>query len=161
MNDYTIVVQEYFQQRVITWLETVGKDVFDIDHYWVRYEFAPGRGQIHAHLLAIVKDQTIFEQCYDDLQCEGGNHIRSQRLAKWAEESFGLTASVSEGFDSKFTDYKDIPRAEKHINNPVTLRYTDLPATESVQVNDGEALLHFCELHDCSKFCLRPGNEKW
>ena len=35
VNDYTIVIQEYFQQRVITWLETVGKDVFDIEHYWV------------------------------------------------------------------------------------------------------------------------------
>ena len=49
MNDYAVVVQEVFQQRVITWLETVGKEVFGIKHYWVRYEFAPGRGQIQGY----------------------------------------------------------------------------------------------------------------
>ena len=87
--------------------------------------------------------------------------MRTQRLAKWAEESFGLTASVGDNFDDKFTDYKDIPRGEKHINNPVTMRFSDIATSESEQDNDGEALLHFCELHDCSKFCLRPGNESW
>ena len=48
-NNYAIVIQEHFQKRVVTWLETVGKDIFGIKHYWIRYEFAPGRGQIHAH----------------------------------------------------------------------------------------------------------------
>ena len=31
INDYAIIVQEYFQQRVQLWLETIGKDVFGID----------------------------------------------------------------------------------------------------------------------------------
>ena len=42
LNDYSLVVQEFFQQRVDLWLKTVGKQVFGIEHYWVRYEFAPG-----------------------------------------------------------------------------------------------------------------------
>ena len=42
LNDYSIMVQEYFQKRVELWLNTVGKQIFGIEHYWVRYEFAPG-----------------------------------------------------------------------------------------------------------------------
>ena len=53
INDYTLIVQEYFQQRVMAWLKTIGKIIFGIKHHWLRYEFAPGRGQIHAHMLAI------------------------------------------------------------------------------------------------------------
>ena len=43
VNDFTIIVQEYFQKRVQNWLKTVGKKVFMIKHYWLRYEFAPSR----------------------------------------------------------------------------------------------------------------------
>ena len=53
INDYTLIVQEYFQQKVELWLETVGKDVFRITNHWLRYEFVPSRGQIHAHMLAV------------------------------------------------------------------------------------------------------------
>ena len=44
VNDYTVVVQEYFQERVEQWLNSVGSTIFGIEHYWIRYEFAPGRG---------------------------------------------------------------------------------------------------------------------
>ena len=39
-NNYTIVVQEYFQKRVQNWLYTVGKDIFKIKHHWCSFEFA-------------------------------------------------------------------------------------------------------------------------
>ena len=64
INDFTLVIQEYFQARVKIWLETVGKDIFDIEHYWLRYEFAPGRGQIHCHLLAITKQKEMLKQYF-------------------------------------------------------------------------------------------------
>ena len=44
VNNYTIVVQKYFQRRVQNWLDTVGKDIFKITHHWCRFEFAPIRG---------------------------------------------------------------------------------------------------------------------
>ena len=72
VNDYTIVIQEYFQRRTEIWLDTVGKLIFDIKHYWARYEFAPGRGQIHCHLLAIPNSHAIFEECHKLLQTENG-----------------------------------------------------------------------------------------
>ena len=67
VNKLSIVVQEYFQLRVKTFLETVGKTIFGIDHYWVRFEFAPSRGQIHAHLLGI-SSKCDFQQQYFDLK---------------------------------------------------------------------------------------------
>ena len=33
VNDYTLIVQEYFQQRVKNWLDTIGNKIFKIKHY--------------------------------------------------------------------------------------------------------------------------------
>ena len=44
LNDYALVVQEYFQARLDIWMETVGRNILNIAHYWVRFEFVPGRG---------------------------------------------------------------------------------------------------------------------
>ena len=35
VNDYTLIIQEYFQQHVKYWLETVGSSVFKIEHHWL------------------------------------------------------------------------------------------------------------------------------
>ena len=126
VNDYSIVVQEYFQQRVVAWLETVGKDVFNIKHYWVRYEFAPGRGQIHAHMLCIPADHVIYEQCYLDIKCENGLEKRNERLSKWAFEHLGLTASVCDGFDT----------IDVESNPPAALRFSELSELERKQDAD-------------------------
>jgi hypothetical protein len=64
INEYAIVVQEYFERRVEIWMKTVGKEMLGIAHYWMRFEFAPGRGQIHVHLLAISSDQAIYKLCH-------------------------------------------------------------------------------------------------
>lgn len=151
VNDYSIVVQEYFQNRVVSWLETVGKEIFDIKHYWVRYEFAPGRGQIHAHLLAIPEDMSVFAECYNDFKVDRDQNRRAQTLADWASRQFGLTASVGPHFDQ---------RGEQKEDNPsVSLRFTDICQATSANSNeiyeDGQKLLHFCQFHTCSKFCMK------
>jgi len=140
LNEYALVVQEYFQQRVEIWLRTVGKVVFGIKHYWARYEFAPGRGQIHTHLLAITNDNSIHEQCHLDLKRENGKEIRAKRLADWAERKFGLTASVSSNFDNICTEV-----------HPSSLPYSK--ANSSVDLDN---LLKTCNYHECSGFCMRP-----
>jgi hypothetical protein len=65
INEYSIVVQEFFQRRVDLWLATVGKDVFKIKYHWLRYEFAPSRGQIHAHMIAICDNIDMLQKCYE------------------------------------------------------------------------------------------------
>ena len=68
INDYTLIVQEYFQERVKIWLSTIGAKVFHIKHYWLRYEFAPSRGQIHAHMLVIHYNPKVMEPYYTNIK---------------------------------------------------------------------------------------------
>ena len=151
LNEYTIVVQEYFQKRVQLWLEMVGKEIFGIEHYWVRYEFAPGRGQIHAHLLAISRDNDIYADCYTVMQEQNGITTRAELLSEWAESTFGLTACVDDGFD-------EIEICKNA--SPVSVRFTDINKNDESVQTDGQRLLKFCQTHICSKFCLRNGNAK-
>jgi hypothetical protein len=62
VNDYSIIIQEYFQSRVSDSLENYAKEVFGIHHYYARLEFAKIQGQIHVHILAMLgKKSSIIE----------------------------------------------------------------------------------------------------
>ena len=91
VNDYTIVVQEYFQKRVQNWLDTVGRDIFKIKHHWCRFEFAPSRGQIHAHMLVITDHNKLLKEAMDKI---GPMKNMSEFIAEWIEKSFGMTATM-------------------------------------------------------------------
>ena len=65
VNDYTLVVQEYFQERVKIWLFTIGAKIYYIQYYWLRYEIAPSRDQIHAHILAIHDNPSAMKPYYE------------------------------------------------------------------------------------------------
>jgi len=67
LNNYCIVVQEFFHLRVGAFLDTIGFHIFGIKHYWGRFEFAKSRGQIHLHLLGIVEDAAKPEGIYEQL----------------------------------------------------------------------------------------------
>ena len=140
------MVQEYFQTRVTLWLNTVGKRVFGIDHYWVRYEFAPGRGQIHAHLLAISNDQSIYSLCHEARKQEDGEKLRAQWLAQWASSKFGLSATVSEDFESIEVNNE---------NSPVRMRFTDIEPSNEARTADFNRMRKHVMYHQCSGFCLR------
>jgi hypothetical protein len=58
VNDYSIVIQEYFQARVTDFLENCSKQVFGIEHYFARFEFAKRRGQINVHILAVLGEKS-------------------------------------------------------------------------------------------------------
>src|SRR5688572_21531971 len=80
VNDYTLIVQEYFQERVKIWLSTIGTKIFHIKHYWLRYEFAPSRGQIHAHMLAIHENPYVMEPFYN---CSNNKKKQEEFLHQW------------------------------------------------------------------------------
>jgi hypothetical protein len=62
VNDYSIIIQEYFQARVSDFLKNYAKELFGINHYYARFEFAKIRGQIHVHMLAMLgKNSSIIE----------------------------------------------------------------------------------------------------
>jgi hypothetical protein len=103
-------------------------------------------------LLAITKDQHIHEHAYELSQQEDGGNKRSQFLAKWAREKFGLTASVSEGFDDRDVN-KD--------NTPVRMRFIDIDCNDKHAVHeDGQNLLRFCQYHNCSGFCMKCSDKR-
>jgi hypothetical protein len=96
VNDYSIVVQEFFIKRLEDWLDTVGKRVLGIEHYWCRLEFAKGRGQIHAHLIAIVR-KDLVEEVQTQIRQEHMNAEDEARVVgEWAVRRFGLSAKISE-----------------------------------------------------------------
>ena len=152
VNDNTIVVQEYFQQRVEIWLRTVGALVFDIKHHWVRFEFAPGRGQIHAHMLVITGDQRIYQLCHEARKSsDTGERQRSELLAGWAKRVMRLTASVDSDFDDRVVD---------PLSPPVRVRFTDVPSHPDGLRNDCQDLMKFLQVHECSGFCMRS-SKRW
>ena len=85
----------FFIKRAEDFLNTVGKEVFGIEHYWGRIEFAKGRGQIHLHLLAIL-NKMITKDLQDELNDGGRSHAdQSKLVGDWAERIFGMTSSVN------------------------------------------------------------------
>lgn len=150
LNDYAIVVQEYFQKRVELWLEIVGKKVLDIAHYYIRYEFAPGRGQIHAHLLAIINDKTILRLLHHEKQISKEKWV--EHLADYCQKKIGLTASMDQSLPQS-----DLNPGE----SPCTIRFRDVMQTEPEIHQDNERLMQFCQMHQCSLgFCLKPDKHK-
>ena len=153
INDYSIVIQEYFQERTELWLKTVGKELFGIEHYWVRYEFAPGRGQIHAHLLAIPKEQHIFKLCYEETKKEGNEEIRAAMMSEWSKKKFGLTVMVGPDFDNLEV---------KKENCPSMICFMDVPVNAFARGQDEQRLMKHLQVHGCSNFCLRKDKHgKW
>ena len=91
VNDYAIVIQEFFIHRTEDFLNTVGKDMLGIEHYWLRFEFAKGRGQIHAHILVILK-KFLQNEIQQVDAAKGNREKEAKAVAKWAEKHFGMTA---------------------------------------------------------------------
>jgi hypothetical protein len=139
VNEYSIVVQEYFQARVQIWLDTIGKHVFKIKHYWVRFEFAPSRGQIHAHMIVIADTQEMMKL----ISRAPSNEKKAELLAMWVEESFAMTAELK------------IPEEEHNIENlkhPSQYNFSETLDSPSLDIFN---CLNKCQQHVCSKYCLR------
>ncbi len=58
LNDFSLIVQDYFHKRVEAFLEHICKKIFGIKHFWGRMEFSKLRGQIHIHLVGIIEGAT-------------------------------------------------------------------------------------------------------
>jgi hypothetical protein len=127
----------------------VGKDVFNIAHYWVRFEFAPSRGQIHAHMLATCADQKWLKDMY------AARHDPAKKVKiaeKWAE-TLGMTASVS---DKELQLHGDNTIREFDASNhPAGTRYKDATDKEVDCMN----LIHAVQYHKCTGYCMKPDPE--
>jgi hypothetical protein len=156
INEYTIVIQEYFQKRVQNWLDTVGKMVFKIKHHWLRFEFAPGRGQIHAHCLLIVdnmdtqKEQHMMKQLQDAMKRDISNdleHERAKVYQRWAENDLCITTRIPDKTD----DPDRINIKIKKEDHPANKRLSEI---NDIDI-DGAKLLLTTQTHLCTEYCMR------
>lgn len=147
INEFTLVIQEYFQIRVKQWLTTIGKTIFKIKHHWLRFEFAPGRGQIHAHMLAIVDNKGVMRYAYD-LHSNGHTQLHAELLGRWAQDTFSMTcdASTDGELDQQTCTNQDHPASH----------YFHECINKCIEDNeDADRLLFTCQFHRCSNYCLR------
>jgi hypothetical protein len=141
INKFTVVIQEYFQARVMAWLETVGKTLIRIKHHWLRYEFAPSRGQIHAHMLVICDNKEIMKKCHD---LKHDKKLMASFLARWLGDTLGMTAMVNK--DHATIDLKK----EDH---PSTVKFGSL--LDKDHAKDVTVCQLTFQKHKCSKYCMR------
>jgi hypothetical protein len=83
-------------RRAKSFMATVIKTALGIEHYWGRVEFAPGRGEIHLHILAIAKDMAYLQDFYHVKTAED----KAAVVDKYAREHLDMTADVN------INDYK-------------------------------------------------------
>ncbi len=133
VNDHTLIAQEHFQQRIQLWLDTVGKKVFGIKHYWLRFEFAPSRGQMHAHASCIHEDPNVLQEYH---RLRANKTLQALYLQEWAERSFGMTASSPKNAELEKTSGK----------HPSTQCYSDLTNVP----RDKAACLVRLQDHECN-----------
>jgi hypothetical protein len=126
------------------WLETVGHGVFDIKHYWLRYEFAPSWGQIHANLLAICGDHSLNMAMH---KLKRNKEAQAKFLQSWSKEAYSYTAEVEQNFDELNIDKENSPCAEQFSD------ISDLSV-------DGQRILKFCQNHSHSGYCLKCPKSK-
>ncbi len=73
-----------------SFMKTVMKKALQIEHYWGRVEFAPGRGAIHLHIVAIAKNKAYFQEFYN----ASSLHQKAEVLYNYAIDHLDLTADV-------------------------------------------------------------------
>lgn len=136
---YPLYVNDYFMRRAKDFMESVVKKALGIEHYWGRVEFAPGRGQIHLHLLAIAEDKAYLNEYYQAVTSAD----KAQVIADYAEQMLDMTADV-DAIDDR--DYH-----ESKVRSPLFERYSECQDPKK----DADALAQACMMHHCNCGCLR------
>ena len=150
VNQYSAVVQEYFQKRTESYLATVGLEKMGIRYHWGRYEFAKSRGQIHMHLLGITtEDMNPNKYCLNN---------DAVALQKWAQEKFGLSAVHPLSDENKQVQPENIPPPEgtfecaKKHKHPCNFRLLDMKDIDGVKQYTSD-LYNTVQHHKCNAYC--------
>jgi len=142
LNDYTIIVQEFFQIRMDEFLKTIGLEVFGIKHYWGRFEFEKSRGQIHLHLIGITDDATMINKKLWKLR--NNKKQRTAFIANWVRSKFNCTAKIPTNCTTP-----------DKSSSPCKTRFSQTSNIET----DQKDLCMFCQIHHCSDYCLKSSTD--
>lgn len=138
---YTYCVQEFFQKRMDNWLETIGRKVFHLKYYYLRFEFAKGRGQIHAHILGITDNQNSYlAEHYNETEIKRQKLNGDAIFSEYAKNVLSLSA--------------EMPCPDTSSSQEKNALGTYFSQTKSMQ-NDLCTLCQKTHIHECGAFCLR------
>jgi len=142
VNQYSIVVQEYFTMKVKDWMETYAAQVLKVKHWFARFEFAKGRGEIHAHILAIADNMDVYIKAHKAATLSDKTEI----LASYAQKTLGLTSNIA----TNNCEYSN-PKERFSTKNPATINFC------SVEDNDTDKLklCLSCQTHKCGDYCMK------
>lgn len=138
---FTVYVNEFFMKRSRVFLDTVVKNAMGIEHYWARVEFAPGRGQIHLHLLGIGKNKSYL---YDFYRAKSEEE-KAAVMERYATTVLDMTADVDVDEDP---DYKTDKKPDSIT--PLKHRFSECINREE----DARMLCQECMVHHCNMYCL-------
>jgi len=141
---FPLYVNEFFMKRAKCFMKTVVKEALGIQHYWGRVEFAPGRGQIHLHMLGIAEDRAYLDDFYHAKTLED----RTAVIEKYAKEHLDMTADINI-MDNDRSYYPP------HPESPLTQKYCEC----TNEAEDYRLLCQDCMCHWCNKFCLRDNKK--
>jgi hypothetical protein len=161
VDDYSIVIHEYFQARVTDFLENYAKQVFGIEHYFARFEFAKSRGQIHVHLLAVLVKKSRIADLNELVYKDRFNPEKQAQVADdYLNKVFGLTAihpgSTEEGILNRSKIRQPEGTRGKIDIHPSSLKLSDV--TDYKQ--DLCDLCNNCQMHGYSGYCMDHINLK-
>ena len=157
IREYSIVVQEFFVKKVHHWITTLGKDVLRIQNYFVRFEFTEGRGEIHAHILAVADNIDVYKAAYD---CGDDEKARIDIFVRYATDELGLTAMhpASDRYGEIIPDCVIEP--EGTLSRSVTYLPSYCPCYKRLSEvtnhsSDIIGLVNAVQTHRCGNYCMR------
>jgi hypothetical protein len=115
------------------------KNALQTEHYWGRGEFAPGRGAIHLHLVAIAKNRAYLQDFFKASTLEEKAIV----LNNYATKHLDMIADAKAGNN---IDYRP-----NYSASPLAKRYS----TCSNKEEDVQQLAQDCMLHECNRYCLK------
>jgi hypothetical protein len=155
VNDYSIVIQEYFQARVLDFLRNDAKEVFGIHNYYARFEFAKSRGQIHVHMLAMLGNKSSIIELNDLVYKEIHDVEKQAQVADdWMTNVFGLTVihpgRSTGGIMYRTNSRKPEGMCKTQLSHPVSHILSEVTDYKLGLCN----LCNCYQMHNCSGYCV-------
>ena len=147
-RDHPLLVAKFFQKRVETWLETVGRTVFKIKHHWGAYEFAKGRGVIHIHMLAIADNMNIMREYYN---LRNDKEEQVKYIADYARNQLFMTAEHPAGSAKNNIAAPEGNANKKDFMKSVQESFSECKYAKQDLIN----CVNGCSMHWCNDYCLR------
>ena len=135
---YPLYVNEFFMKRGKEFMDNYVRDVMGIEYYWGRVEFAPGRGQIHLHILAIANNKAYLHDFY---RARDDEAKQIEILNNYATNVLDMTAN---------TKIDETRQRLQPTSSPLSHRYVEC----TDEKEDEQNLTQDCLFHECNDYCL-------